>query len=147
MIYIYQKQQNEPAAVCTRNSTLSGTVYYLWYMYHKLSGQKWYFVPYRLQPAVSYPPSYDVFCLNIDDSIAQSLTGATFCGETNVHLIPGEYTLEIYQQNNDTTLDPNLSGGLIYTTLVNVIGENLNIPTTYSGNSDTTYIIYNPNND
>ena len=147
MIYIYQGQQNESAAVCTRNSTISGTIFYLWYLEHKLSGQKWYFIPFRLQPAVSYPPSYDVFCLNTNDSIAQFLTGSTSCGKTNVHLIPGEYTLEIFQQNSNSNLNPDLSGGLIYTTLVNVVGENLNIPTTYSGNSDSTYIIYNPNND
>jgi hypothetical protein len=115
-------------------------------MFHKLSGQKWYFVPYRLIPAVSYPPSYDLFCLNIDDSIPEVLTGST-CGVTNVHLIPGEYSLEIYQQNSQINLHPNLSDGLIYQTLVNVTGENQNIPTTYSGNSDSTYIIYNPNND
>ena len=146
MIYLNQGQQNNPAAVCSRNTTLAGTVYYLWYMYHKLSGQKFYFVPYRLIPAVSYPPSYDVFCLNIDDSIPQVLTGTT-CGVTNVHLIPGEYSLEIYQQYSQTNLNPDLSSGLIYQTLVNVIGDNLNIPTTYTGNSDSSYIIYNPNND
>ena len=147
MIYIYQSQQNEPAAVCTRNSTLSGTIYYLWYMEHKLSSRKWYFVPFRLIPVVSYPPSYDVFCVNVNDSIPEFLTGSTSCGQTNVHLIPGEYTLKIYQQSNNTNLNPDLSGGEIYTTLVNVIGDNLNTPTTYSGNSDSTYIIYNPNND
>lgn len=146
MIYIYQGQQNEPAAVCSRNTTITGSVNYLWYMFHKLSGQKWYFIPYRLIPAVSYPPSYDVFCIQVDDAIPQVLTGATYC-QSNVHLIPGEYTLEIYQQLSNSNLNPNLSDGMIYTTLVNVIGENLNIPTTYSGNSDSTYIIYNPNND
>lgn len=146
MIYVNQGQQNNPAAVCSRNTTIGGTVYYLWYMFHKLSGTKYYFVPYRLIPAVSYPPSYDVFCLNIDDTIPQVLTGTT-CGVTNVHLIPGEYSLEIYQQNSQTNLNPDLSSGLIYQTLVNVIGDNLNIPTTYTGNSDSTFIIYNPNND
>lgn len=147
MIYVNQGQQNTPAAVCSRNTTLTGTVYYLWSLYHKLSGQKWYFIPFRLVPVVSYPPSYDVFCLNLDDMIPELLSGSTQCGQTNVHLIPGEYTLEIYQQNSNSNLDVSLSGGMIYTTLLNVVGENQNIPTTYSGNGQSTYIIYNPNND
>jgi hypothetical protein len=146
MIYANQGQQNNPAAVCSRNNTLSGVVYYLWYMTHKLSGKKYYFIPFRLIPPIDYPPLYDVFCLNIDDSIPQVLTGTT-CGQVNVHLIPGEYYLEVYSQNSNTNLNPALSYELVYQTLVNVVGDNLNIPNTYTGNSDSTFIIYNPNND
>lgn len=146
MIYVNQGQQNNPAAVCSRNTTLTGTVYYLWYMTHKLSGKEYYFIPTRLIPPIDYPPLYDVFCLNINDSIPTVLTGST-CGDVNVHLIPGEYYLKCYSQNSNTNLNPLLSYELVYQTLVNVVGENQNIPTTYSGGSDSIYIIYNPNND
>lgn len=146
MIYINQGQQNNPAAVCSRNNTLSGVVYYLWYMRHKLSGKEYFFIPTRLIPPIDYPPLYDVFCLNVNDSIPPVLTGST-CGDVNVHLIPGEYYLECYSQNSNTNLNPSLSYELVYQTLVNVVGENQNIPTTYSGGSNSQYIIYNPNND
>jgi hypothetical protein len=147
MIYVYQGQQNQAAAVCSRNATLTGTIYYLWKLTHKLSDRQFLFVPFRLQPIVSYPPAYDVFCINIDDSIPQVLTGATSCGVTNVHLIPGEYELEVYQQTNNTNLNPLNSQGVIYYTLVNVIGSNANNPITYSGGQSDVFIIYNPDNE
>lgn len=147
MIYLNQGQQNTAATVCSLNKTLVGSVYYLFSMTHKLSLEKFRFIPYRLIPNVSYPPQYDVFCINIDDSIPQVLTGATSCGDTNVHLIPGEYFLKIYEQYSSTNLDPAFSHDVVNETLVNVVGSNQNIPTTYTGNTDDVFIIYNPDND
>jgi len=148
MIYLNQGEFNQPAAVCTRNASLTGgTIYYLWHLYHKLSGKDYYMIPFRLQPAVSYPPAYDVFCVSIDESIPQVLTGSSLCGQTNIHLIPGEYSLNIFQQLSQSNLDPENSSGIVYQTLVNVIGTNKNNPTTYSGGTDGIFIIYNPDND
>ena len=147
MIYVYQGQQNRPAAVCSRNSTLTGVIYYLWELTHKLSGKEYFFVPFRVQPIVTYPPAYDLFCLNIDDSIPQVLTGASTCGVTNVHLIPGEYDLKVYQQQNNTNINPSLANGIVYQTLVNVIGSNANNPVTYTGGQSDIFIIYNPDNE
>jgi len=144
MIYLYQNEFNQAAAVCSRNSTLNNPVF-LWKMVHKLSNQEWRFIPFRILPSEPYKPAYDLFCINIDDSIPEVLTGATVCGQTNVHLIPGEYSLEVYQQVSSINLNPLLSSGLVYQTLVNMIGTNQNIPVTYSGQSNN-YVIYDPDN-
>lgn len=146
MIYLDQNQNNQASAVCSRNKTLVGNVIYLWSMSHKLSNKQYRFIPYRLQPTVSYSPAYDIFCIDIDESIPEVLTGATSCGETNVHLIPGEYYLKVYEQYSSSNLNPMLSHDVVYETLVNVIGINQSIPVSYSGNSDI-FIIYNAEND
>lgn len=144
MIYLYQDQNNQVAAVCSRNSTITNPVF-LWKMVHKLSNDEYLFIPFRILPAVTYKPSYDMFCIDIFDTIPQVLTGATGCGQTNVHLIPGEYSLEVYQQTSTSNLDPNSTSGMVYQTLVNMIGVNQNIPVTYSGQSNN-YVIYDPDN-
>jgi hypothetical protein len=114
-------------------------------MVHKLSNIEYKFIPFRIQPDTDYKPGYDLFCIDIDDSIPEVLTGSTVCGQTNVHLIPGEFSLEVYQQVSSSNLDPSQSSGLVYQTLVNMIGTNQNIPVTYSGQSNN-YVIYDPDN-
>lgn len=146
MIYINQGQLNQAAAVCSRNKSLTGNVTYLWSIQHKLSGERWRFIPFRVPPSVDYAPAYDKFCITIDDSIPESLTGNTNCGDCNVHLIPGEYYLKIYEQISTTNLNPQLSYDVVYETIVNVVGTNQNNPTSYSGTSDV-FIIYNADND
>ena len=144
MIYLYQDQNNQAAAVCSRNSTISNPVF-LWKLVHKLSNAEYLFIPFRILPVVDYKPAYDLFCIDIFDNIPEVLTGTTGCGQTNVHLIPGEYSLEVYQQTSTSNLDPILSQGLVYQTLVNMVGVNQNIPVTYSGQSNN-YVIYDPDN-
>lgn len=146
MIYLNQSQINQAAAVCSRNKTLVGNVQYLWSMIHKLSGQKYRFIPFRVLPSISgYEPAYDLFCIDIDDTIPPFLTGATLCGETNVHLIPGLYDLKCYEQYSTTNLNPAYAHDVVYENMVTVVGVNQNVPTTFTGSS-TTYIIYDPNN-
>lgn len=147
MIYLNQGQNNQVAAVCSRNKTLSGNVQYLWSMQHKLSGRKFRFIPYRVQPSVNYSPGYDLFCIDIDPLSPNVLTGATQCGDTNVGtLIPGEYFVKIYEQMSTTNLDPMFSSEVVQETLAHVVGVNQNIPTTYTGGTDGVFIVYNDNN-
>jgi hypothetical protein len=146
MIYLNQGQNNQAAAVCSRNKTLTGSVTYLWSMSHKLSNQRYRFIPFRVLPSVSYNPAYDLFCINIDNAIPEVLTGATICGQTNVHLIPGEYDLKVYEQYSTTNLNPALAHDVVYETLVNVVGVNGYNPVVWTGTSNT-YVIYNPDND
>lgn len=148
MIYLNQGENNLAAAVCSRNKWLTGPVVYLWSMSHKLSQQKYRFIPFIVPPSYSFNPPYDVFCINIDDSIPQVLTGATSCGETNVHLIPGEYDLKVYEQSASMSgnTNPSLAYDVVYETLVNVVGVNGYNPTVWSGTSNT-YVIYNADND
>jgi hypothetical protein len=68
-------------------------------MKHKLSGQIWRFVPYQLPPTLTNP-SYDLFSVKIDYDNVEVLTGATTTGQTNVHLIEGEYWLKVYEDSN-----------------------------------------------
>jgi hypothetical protein len=117
-------------------------------MQHKLSQQKYRFVPYLIPSTASFSPPYDLFCINIDDSIPEVLTGTTSCGQTNVHLIPGEYDLKVYEQSYTLSgnTNPQYAYDVVYETLVNVVGVNGYDPTVWSGTSNT-YIVYNPNND
>jgi len=88
-----------------------------------------------------------LFCIDIDASIPNVLTGATSCGETNVGtLIPGEYYVKIYEQMSTSNLDPMLAHDVVQETLLHVVGINQNIPTTYTGGTDGVFIIYNDNN-
>lgn len=145
MIYLTQGQQNDVPAICSRNKDLPNPTY-LWSTTHKLSNQRWQFIPYRIPPSVDYTPGYDLFNINVDDSIPQSLTGNTTSGTTNVHFIPGEYYVKVYEQTSTGNTNPNLSFNVVYETLMTVVGTNQNNPVTYSGTSDI-YIMYNPDND
>lgn len=92
-------------------------------------------------------PYYDLFCIEVNDSIPQVLTGATSCGQTNVHLIPGEYSLAVFEQYSPSNLNPQLSNDLIYNNLVTVVGTNQYDPAVYQSGQTDTYIIYDPDND
>jgi hypothetical protein len=147
MIYVTQGQINEMPAVCSRNSTLVNPRY-LWNLTHKLSLEEWNFIPYRIPPTVDYKPGYDLFCLQIDDSIAQSLIG-TSCDlgtVANLHLIPGQYYYKVYEQVSSSNLNPNLASDIVNEGMLTVVGTNANNPTTYSGDTDV-FIMYNPDND
>ena len=145
MIYINQNQQNQVPATCSRNNLSSGNVY-LWDMEHKLTGQLWRFIPYRVPPNTTYSPGYDLFCITVDDTQAESLTGNTGCTICNVHLIPGEYYVNIYAQTSITNLNPQQTEELVYQTQGLMVGVNQNVPVTYSGNTDI-FIVYNEDND
>jgi len=145
MIYLYQNQYTNASGSCSRNSTMVDP-YYMWNMEHKLSGEIFNFIPYRIPPTTNYKPGYDVFNIGIFDNIPESLTGDTMTGQTNVHLIPGEYFLKVYQQMSGNTLQPTTEENVVFQTLVNVVGTNQNIPVSYQGEDDI-FIIYNSDND
>jgi hypothetical protein len=141
MIYLIEGQ-NTPAATCSRNKSLTGSVSYLWSMKHKLSGQIWRFVPYQLPPTLTNP-SYDLFSVKIDYDNVEVLTGATTTGQTNVHLIEGEYWLKIYEQSSTMSgnLNPSLAYDYVYETIVDVSMSASTKPISYSGTTDI-YKIY-----
>jgi hypothetical protein len=116
---IIQPGQNNVPATCTLNATLSNP-YYLWSMTHKLSNENWRFIPYRFTPVVNYKPQWDLFNIGVDYNSPESLTGNTSSGTTNVHLIAGEYQVEIYEQISSTNLDPALSTSKVYQIMANM---------------------------
>ena len=145
MIYIYQNEQNNVPAVCDRNM-LGVYDYFMWEMVHKLTFQSWSFIPYEIPYTSTYYPAYNLFNIDVDNSIPESLTGNTTSGTTNVHLIPGEYWVRVWAQDSPTNLNPNNADELVYEVIGMVVGTNTLTPDAYSGNSDV-FIVYNPDND
>jgi len=148
MIYLNQGQNNTVAAVCSRNATLSNPVY-LWSMTHLLTQKTINFIPFRVLP-VGYTalPPYDLFCIDVDDSIPQVLSSATICGQTNIHAIPGQWYVKIYEQTSTSNLNPDNATNMVNQTMVTLVGINQNNPVIYSGDSqDDIFIVYNPDND
>jgi hypothetical protein len=110
-------------------------------MKHKLSGESFRFIPYRINPYVNYSPGYDLFSIKIDLNTPEVLTGATTTGQTNVHLIEGEYYVKIYEQISTSNLNPSLSYDVVYETIGKINYSASTEPVKYSGTSDT-YKIY-----
>jgi hypothetical protein len=136
---ILQEGQNTAPATCSRNATLNNPDY-VWNMEHKLSSQTWTFVPYRIPPSVSYKPGYDLFSIKVDYNVPEFLTGATTTGQTNVHLIEGEYYLTVYQSTTET-LNINDTQGVVYQTIVQLNLSGDTSPVQYTGTTDV-FIVY-----
>jgi hypothetical protein len=112
-------------------------------MKHKLSGQVWRFVPYRVLPDVLYAPCYDLFSIKIDLSTPEVLTGATTSGQTNVHLIDGEYYVKIWEQSTSLSgnTNPMSAHDVVYETIADVKYSASTTPISYSGTTDI-YKVY-----
>lgn len=131
---IFEEGQNTSPATCSRNSDLLDP-YYVWSMTHKLSSRNWTFIPYRIEPSVDYKPGYDLFSIKIDYGQAQVLTGATTTGQTNVHLMEGEYYISVYESSG-VTLNINETQGLVYQTIGQVNSSGSTEPVQYTGTTD-----------
>ena len=140
---ILNEGNNLAAATCSRNKQLTGSVSYLWSMKHKLSGQVWRFVPYQYPAQVNYAPGYDLFSIMIDNTVPEVLTGATATGQTNVHLIDGEYYVKVWEQSSSLSANtnPSLAYDVVYETIGRVNYSGSTTPTSYSGTTDI-YKIY-----
>lgn len=144
MIQIQRGELNDVVATCSRNKMLTGSVTYLWTMTHKLSKQNWKFIPFRVAPAVSYPPSYDLFTVNVDYNQPEVFTASTSANTANLHFIDGQYFVKIYEQTSTTNLNPNLSYNVVYEGIadVNWSGSPQNQIVSYTGNTNI-FKIYN----
>lgn len=131
---IFEEGQNTSPATCSRNAQLEDP-YYVWSMTHKLSSQNWTFIPYRIEPTVSYKPGYDLFSIKIDENTPEILTGATTTGQTNVHLIEGEYYITIYESTG-VTLNINQTYDIVYQTIGQVNMSGQTGPVQYTGTTD-----------
>ena len=146
MIPITQAQLNTVVATCSRNKQLTGSVYYLWTMTHKLTKQNWKFIPYLLPAtgAVGYEPSYDQFQIDVDSASAEVFIATGTTTPVNLHLIPGHYYVKIYEQASSTNLNPLTSFDVVYEGMANIIGTNpvYNDIEVYTGNTNTTFKVY-----
>lgn len=140
MIWIYEGQ-NESPATCSRNAELTNP-YYLWVMEHKLSSQSWTFVPYRIIPSVDYKPGYDLFSIKVDYTSSEVLTGATSTGQTNVHLIDGEYYLTVYETPTETLTIPQ-GDSVVYQAICQVTTSGDTSPITYTATT-SVFKVYEP---
>lgn len=139
MIIVQQGISNKPVATCSRNKQLSNP-YYLWTIRHKLSNQTWKFIPYREQSITTYPPSYDLFILDIIPTLPEVYIGS-IPQPCNLHLIPGEYYVKIYEQVSSTNLQPSLSYDVVYETLMLVNPSDPIEEIEYTGTTNT-WIVY-----
>lgn len=140
MIYLQQGNINQPTLVtCSRNKSLTGAVTYLWTIKHKLSQQSWKFIPYREPNITTYEPSKDLFFISINESAPELLIG-TSTNSSNLHLIPGEYYVKIYEQTSTTNLNPSLSYDVVYEGMLVVESSDPINQIAYSGNSEVIII-------
>jgi len=91
---------------------------------------------------VDYNPPYDVFVVEIDSTSPERYTGDSGTN-VNLHLIPGEYYVKIYEQVSSTNLDPTLSYGVVYEGMMDVRYSYVAPDIDYDGFDDET-IIYDP---
>jgi len=136
MIILNQSQTNTATATCSLNKVLSNPTY-LWSMRHKLTNQSWKFLPYRTPDNVDYEPSWDLFTIKIDNNQVESFTGDSI-NAVNLHLLPGDYFVKVYEQASPTNLNPNYSYDVVYETTARVIG---------TGNTQNELISYTANTD
>lgn len=141
MIYLQPNSSNQVFVTCSRNKNLSNPTY-LWTIRHKLSAQRWQFIPYKVPPAnQTYLPAYDSFIINTYSGTAENFiaSGGT---EVNLHLLNGEYYLKIYEQLSTTNLNPALAYDVVYEgMIVNNWEINNEEPPVYTGTSEV-FIIY-----
>ena len=143
MIYLQQGNINQQTLVtCSRNKTLTGAVTYLWTIKHKLSQQSWKFIPYRELTNLGYEPSKDLFYISVDETNPEVYIGSSSV-PTNLHLIPGEYYLKIYEQTSPTNLNPSLSYDVVYEGMLIVESSDPITSIDYSGLTDTVIIYQN----
>jgi hypothetical protein len=142
MIILQQGQFGRAIATCSRNKNLTGSVTFLWTMRHKLSNQSWQFIPYR-DPSITfgYEPAYDMFDININLSQPENYIGTSSSNCVNLHFIPGEYYLKIYEQVSTTNLNPALSYDYVYEGMVVIKSEDPIQEISYSGTNDV-FIVY-----
>jgi hypothetical protein len=131
---IFEEGQNTSPATCSRNAQMDDP-YYVWSMTHKLSSRNWTFIPYRIPPTVQYKPGYDLFSIKIDYGQPEVLTGATTTGQTNVHLMEGEYYITVYESSG-VTLNINQTYSTVYQTIGQVNSSGSTEPVQYTGTTD-----------
>jgi hypothetical protein len=141
MIILQQYTNNEFPVTASMNVTISNPVY-LFQFQHKLTNEYHYIIPYKVPTSYS-KPSYDMFLMNVDFSFPESLTNNTSTSG-NLHLIPGEYLLRVYQQTSTSNLDPALSQGEIYQIMavVNQTEVVCEPEPPYTGGFDDEWIVY-----
>lgn len=140
MIYLQQGNINQPTLVtCSRNKTLTGAVTYLWTVRHKLSQQSWRFIPYREPSNLGYEPSKDLFYISVDETIPELLIG-TSGTSANLHFIPGEFYVKIYEQYSTTNLQPSQAYDVVYEGMMVVEPADPINQIAYTGNSEVIII-------
>lgn len=136
MIILNQSELNVATATCSLNKQLTAPTY-LWSMRHKLTNQSWKFIPFRYPPNTTYKPSWDLFSIRVDNSLPETFTATTADNTTNLHLLPGDYFVKIYEQNSSSNLNPSNSYDVVYETTARVIGtgNTTNNLISYSGDT------------
>ena len=142
MIYLNQGENNLVTATCSANKMLTGNPTYLWSMRHKLTNKSWKSIPYAVPSSVDYNPTYDEFTIKVDESEPEVYTASTSANTVNLHLIPGQYFVKIYEQQSTTNLNPNYSYDVVYEGIATVRSSGTSTTeVSYTGTSDI-FIVY-----
>ena len=133
MIKLEKNTTNRVVVTATENVTLTGTVSFLFEFISDDTFTKKYFISEDISPNTC---RYNEFELTITDGVEDVLNGV-------INLSPnGYYKYNIYQQDNNTNLDPNLSDGIVENGKMYLIGEEKPIQISYTASNDKTYIAY-----
>jgi hypothetical protein len=91
---------------------------------------------------LGYEPSKDLFYISIDDTSPEVLIGSatTIC---NIHLIPGEWYLKIYEQYSTTNLQPSQSYDVVYEGMLIVTSDDPIGTLNYTGTTEAVIIYQN----
>lgn len=139
MVVLNIGENNNMLECASRNKELHNPTYLVSF-YHKLSGRRWRVIPYVEDYTADYTSRFDTFKIKIDYNSPESLTGNTTSSSTNVHLIEGDYWVNIYEQFSTTNLDPSKSYNKVIETFGYVV-PTTETNTTYSGDT-YTYKVY-----
>jgi len=136
MILLNENSLNRIVVTLTENVTITGDTYFLFEFISDDTKESKFFVPENISTNIC---RYDEFEITVSGG-TETLTGSTI----SVDLEPvGYYKYNVYQQNSDTNLDPNLASGIVELGKMYFNGTTSPNVVSYSGNTDNnTYVVY-----
>lgn len=135
MLHLYKNIQNNVNVTVSNESELSNPTY-LWVLTHLETRDKVYFIPYNI--SVPHSERFDTFTFNAVTDLPIVLTG----NSVNIHLEQGQYSYTIYDQVNQTNLNPQYSYSVVETGLAWVEQNEVCFETYLSDNEDVEAVIY-----
>lgn len=136
MILLNENSLNKVVVTLDENVTITGATNFLFEFISDDTRESKFFVPEDIS---TNPCRFNEFEITVSGG-TETLTGSTI----SIDLSPvGYYKYNIYQQNSDTNLDPELTSGIVELGKMYFSGTTAPDIVAYSGNSDNnTYTVY-----
>ena len=132
MILLHISQSNTVATTFTENTTLTGSVYYLWDITNDNTDVSTAFI--AQDSGSTDLARYNMFTITLTGSI-DLLSGS-------IDLLPGTYKYNVHQQNSATNLTSSLSGTIVEKGRIYVSGSEQPTKTAYTGSSTQDIVYY-----